>query len=56
MSSQIQTILALLVVAIAAIWLILRVIAKQRRGGSCGDDCGAISPEIRRLQAKLKKR
>ena len=55
MSPQLQTILALVVVAVAVAWLILRALAKRRNPG-CGDDCGAVSPEIRRLQARLKKR
>jgi hypothetical protein len=53
-SSQIQTIIALLVVALAAAWLIARAVGRRGKG-SCGDDCGAVSPEIRKLQARLKK-
>ncbi len=54
MSSQLQSILALVVVAVAATWLVARALAKRGKG-SCGDDCGAISPEIKKLQAHLKK-
>jgi hypothetical protein len=55
MSSAVQTWVALAIVALAAIWLVRRVIAKRRNPG-CGSDCGAVSPEIKRLQARLKKR
>jgi hypothetical protein len=55
MSPQTQTIIALLVVAIAAAWLTLRALAKRRNPG-CGSDCGAVSHEVKRLQAHLKKR
>lgn len=54
MSAPVQTILALIVVAIALAYLVRRAVVKHRNGG-CGTDCGAISPEIRRLQAKLKR-
>lgn len=57
MTPEIQTLLALLVVAIAAIWLVVRAMKKRRQPGcGSGDDCGAISPEIRKLQARLKRR
>jgi hypothetical protein len=55
MSADFQTYAALVVVAVAATWLILRAIAKRKSPG-CGTDCGAVSPEIRRLQARLAKR
>jgi hypothetical protein len=55
MSPGIQSLLALAVVAIAAIGLTLRALAKRRHPG-CGSDCGAVSPEIKRLQARLKRR
>ena len=55
MSSAFQTIAALIVVAIAAVWLVARMIAKRRNPG-CGGDCGAVSPEIKKLQAHLKRR
>ena len=51
---EIQTLAALLVVALAATWLILRAVAKGKHPG-CGSDCGAVSPQMRRLQARLKK-
>lgn len=55
MNSSLQTILALALVAIAAAYLVLRALAKRRNPG-CGGDCGAVSPEIKRLQAQLKHR
>ncbi len=55
MSAELQTYAALAIVAFAAAWLILRAIAKRKHPG-CGTDCGAISPEIKRLQAHLAKR
>jgi hypothetical protein len=54
MSPQLQTIAALVVVAVAATWLIARTVAKRKNPG-CGDDCGAVSPAMKRLQAKLKR-
>jgi hypothetical protein len=55
MPAEFQTYAALAVVAIAATWLILRAVARRKNPG-CGTDCGAISPEIKRLQAHLAKR
>ena len=54
MSAQLQTVLALVIVAVAASWLVARALAKRGKG-SCGDGCHAVSPEIKRLQARLKK-
>ncbi len=54
MSPQLQTIIALLIVAIAATWLVLRALAKRKHPG-CGTDCGAVSPDVKRLQARLKR-
>jgi MYXO-CTERM domain-containing protein len=52
-SPSLQTILALALVALAAIWLVRRSLAKKKNCG-CGDDCGAISPELKKLQSHLK--
>ena len=54
MNPAVQTILALAVVALAVAWLVRRAIAKRKNPG-CGDDCGAVSPELKRLQARLKR-
>lgn len=55
MSSEFQTIAALVIVAAAATWLVMRAIAKRKHPG-CGSDCTALSPEIKRLQARLTQR
>lgn len=55
MTPEIQTLLALAVVAVAAIWLVARAVAKRRNPG-CGSDCGAVSPELKKLQSHLAKR
>lgn len=54
MSAEVQTIVALLVVAAAATWLVLRALAKRKNPG-CGTECGAVSPEVKRLQSHLAK-
>lgn len=51
MTAEIQTIAALAIVATAAIWLVLRALAKRRNPG-CGGDCGCESMQ---LKAKLKR-
>jgi len=50
MSPETQTFVALLIVAIAATWLVVRSLAKKKQPG-CGGDCGCPSSEIK---AKLK--
>ena len=55
MNADLQTILALVVVALAATWLVRRAIVKRKNPG-CGSDCGAVSPELKRLQSHLAKR
>jgi len=50
MTSQIQTILALIVVAAAAAWLVRRSLAKRKNPG-CGGDCGCPTDE---LKAKIR--
>jgi hypothetical protein len=47
MSSTFQTVAALVIVAIAATWLIVRAIAKRRNPG-CGGDCGCPTQELKR--------
>lgn len=53
MSPEIQSLLALLAVGIVAIWLVRRAFRKKP-GGCSGGDCGAISPEVKRLQRHLR--
>jgi hypothetical protein len=55
MSPEFQTIAALIIVALAALWLVLRSLAKRKNPG-CGDDCTAMTPELKRLQSHLAKR
>jgi len=55
MSAALQTVIALAIVAIAA-GLLLRSWFSRRKSPGCGsENCSAISPEIRKLQAKLKR-
>jgi hypothetical protein len=54
MTPELQSILALVVVLIAAGWLVRRAIVKRKNPG-CGTDCGAVSPDLKRLQAHLAK-
>jgi hypothetical protein len=55
MNADFQTIAALVVVALVAIWFVVRAVRNRKSSGCGGGDCGAISPEMRRLQAKLKR-
>ncbi len=55
MSSSLQTIIALVIVAVTAA-LLVRFWFKKRKTPGCGcESCGAVSPEIKKLQAKLKR-
>jgi hypothetical protein len=54
MSSTLQTTIALAIVALAA-GLLLRSWFRKRKHPGCGDSCGAVSPEIKELQARLKR-
>lgn len=55
MSPALQTALSLLAVALAAVWLVRRAFRKKVSG--CGGECGcpSVSPEVKKLQAHLKK-
>lgn len=53
MSSALQTLIALGIVALAAT-LLVRSFLKKRRQPGCGGECGAVSPEVKRLQSRLK--
>jgi hypothetical protein len=54
MSAHTQTILALAVVAVTVALLARSYFRKDRQPG-CGGNCGAVSPEVKKLQARLKK-
>jgi hypothetical protein len=56
MSSDFQTVAALVVVAVTMVALLWRAVAKRRRGSCGGGECGAISPDVRKLHAQLKRR
>jgi hypothetical protein len=50
-----QGIAALAIVALAAAWLLWRAF-RGRGSGSCGNgECHAVSPEVKKLKAKLKR-
>jgi len=55
MSSSLQTIIALLIVAVAAGLLLRSWLGKKKSSGCGNEGCSAISPEIKKLQAKLKR-
>jgi len=55
MSSSTQTILALFIVALAATLLLRSWFGKRKKPGCGSENCSAVSPEIRKLQAKLKR-
>ena len=56
MSPSIQTIVALAIVAVTVIWLVRRTLRKDPDHG-CGSSgaCGAVSPEVKKLRARLKR-
>ena len=47
MSSDFQTIAALVVVAITATWLVVRAVSKRRKPG-CGGGCACPTQELKR--------
>jgi hypothetical protein len=55
MSSSLQTLIALALVALAAAFL-LRSWLRKKKSPGCGStgECGAISPEVKKLQSRLK--
>ena len=57
MSPAVQTVIALALVALAAA-LLVRGAIRRRRNPGCGSNgaCGAVSPEVRKLQAGLRKK
>lgn len=55
MSSSLQTIIALAVVALAATLLIRSALKKRQQPGCGREACGAVSPEVKKLQARLKR-
>jgi hypothetical protein len=55
MSSTLQTVIALGLVAVAAAWLIWSAVRRKKSAGCGSEGCAAVSPEIKKLQAKLKR-
>ena len=53
MSAALQTFFALALVVLAVL-LLVRSFLKKRKQPGCGAGCGAMSPEIKKLQARLK--
>jgi len=54
MSSTFQTVIALVIVAVAAALLARLWFGKKKSSGCGSESCGAVNPEIKKLQAKLK--
>jgi hypothetical protein len=52
-SPFLQTVAALSLVVLAA-GLLLRSALRKRKQPGCGDSCGAVSPEVKKLRARLK--
>jgi hypothetical protein len=55
MSSSLQTVIALVLVALATTLLVRSVLRKRKHPGCGSEGCGAVSPEVKKLQAKLKR-
>jgi hypothetical protein len=55
MSSTFQTVIALALVALAATLLLRSWIRKGKQPGCGSEGCGAVSPEVKKLQARLRK-
>lgn len=55
MSASLQTIIALVLVAIAATLLVRSWLKKGSNPGCSSEGCGAVSPEVKKLQARLKR-
>ena len=55
MSSFLQTVIALGIVALSASWLVFNAVRKRKQPGCGSEGCGAISPEVKKLQARLKR-
>lgn len=55
MSPSLQTIIAFGIVALAATLLLRSWFGKKKPSGCGNESCSAVSPEIKKLQAKLKR-
>lgn len=54
MSAELQTGIALGLVALAALYL-LRAALKKRKNPGCGSDCGAVSADVKKLRDRLTR-
>jgi len=55
MSSELQTIIALALVCLAAAWLLRGWFGRRKNSSSCAGSCGAVSGEVKKLRARLKR-
>lgn len=55
MTSQTQTLIALGLVTLALAFLLRSWFGKKNSSGCASNGCPAVSPEVKQLQAKLKK-
>jgi hypothetical protein len=55
MTAAHQTIAALGIVALAAAWLVRRALSNNGRTGCGNAECHAVSPEVKKLQRRLKR-
>jgi len=56
MSLELQTLLSLLVVALAAVWLLRCMFGKNAKGGCASGECAALSPSVKKLKRKVRPR
>lgn len=55
MTSSLQTVIALALVAVAAVLLLRSWFSKRKSPGCGSESCSAVSPEIKKLQSRLKR-
>jgi len=56
MSAKLQTVLSLLVVAVAVLWLLRRTFGENAKGGCASGECSALGPNVKKLKRKVKLR
>lgn len=56
MSSSLQTLIALGIVLVTMGLLLFSIFRKKSSSSCAGSGCSAVSPEVKKLQEKLKKR
>lgn len=55
MTSSLQTIIALVIVAVATGLLLRSWFGKKKSSGCGNESCSAVSPEIKKLRARAKQ-